>query len=295
MEEFVQNLVNGLSLGSLYALLALGIALVFGIMRLLNFAHGELLTISAYVLFFLGGIWFPLLLVAAILVTVIAALAMERIAFRPVRSATPTTLLITSFAVSFFLQNLALLIFGSSPRGFTVLPVLDEAVTLFGFQVAVLSLVTVGASVVLASLVALFLKRHRTGFEMRAAAEDFEMARLLGVKANRVIGFCFAIGGILAAVAGTLYVAQTGQVSPTMGITPVILGFIAAVIGGMSSLPGAAGGGMILGLATVVLQAYLPEDLRPYRDAFLYAVVIAILFVYPSGIFAGRSAKVRRV
>jgi branched-chain amino acid transport system permease protein len=291
--EVIQNLINAISLGSLYALIALGMALIFGIMRLVNFAHGELLTVGGYFLVLAAGPPWPVLLLASLVVVAVFALGMERVAFRPVRKADPATLLVTSFAVSFFIQNLAMLVFGPLPRTTTVSQALIKSWSIGDISVARRDALTVVATAALLAGLGIFLTRTRLGVQMRAAAEDFSMARLLGVRVNKVIATAFAISGMVAAVAAFVLVSQTGTVSPTMGLQPVLVGFVAMVLGGMGSLRGAVLGGFVLGFVTVALQSYLPLELRFYRDAFAYAAVILLLLVRPQGLIVARSTTQR--
>jgi branched-chain amino acid transport system permease protein len=292
-ELIVQNLIDAISLGSLYALVALGMALIFGIMRLVNFAHGELLMVAGYTAVLVAGVAWPVLIIPIVTVTIVAAILMERVAFRPVREADAATLLVTSFALSFFLQNLAMLIFGPLPKTTTISGELLESWTIGFVHLGKRNVLTLGVTILLLIALGLFLNRTRLGVEMRAAAEDFRMARLLGVRANRVIAASFAISGFLAGIAAFLLVAQTGTVSPTMGLSAVLAGFVAIVMGGMGSLKGAVVGGLVLGVLTVMLQAYLPDDLRFYRDAFVYTAVIFILLFRPQGIIVPRTARTR--
>jgi branched-chain amino acid transport system permease protein len=292
-EFIVQNLINALSLGSLYALIALGMALIFGIMRLVNFAHGELLMVGGYALVLLAGAPWPVLLLATLVIVLFFSLAMERVAFRPVRNANPSTLLVTSFAVSFFLQNSAMLIFGPLPKTTNISDTLIQSWKIGFVYVGKLNALTVAVTFVLLTLLGFFLVRTSLGVQMRAAAEDFGMARLLGVRANTVIAVSFAIGGLLAGVAAFLLVAQTGTVTPTMGLAPVLVGFVAIVLGGMGSLQGAMLGGFLLGLISVTLQAYLPLALRSYRDAFTYGIVLVVVLVRPRGIIVARTERQR--
>jgi branched-chain amino acid transport system permease protein len=294
MTSVIQDTVNALSLGSLYALIALGMALIFGIMRLVNFAHGELLMIGGYFLVLVAGAPWPVLLLGALVVVAGFALAMDQIAFRPVRSADAATLLVTSFAVSFFLQNLAMLIFGPLPRTTTISNALIESWDIGGVLIAKRDVLTVVTTMMLLIGLGLFLARTRLGVQMRATAENFEMARLLGVRTNRVIAAAFAVSGLAAALAAFLLVAQTGTVTPTMGLVPVLVGFVGMVLGGMGSLRGAVLGGFVLGVISVLLQTYLPLELRPYRDAFLFTAVILILLVRPQGLIVAQ-AQTQRV
>jgi branched-chain amino acid transport system permease protein len=285
----IQTAVDAVSLGSLYALVALGIALIFGIMRLVNLAHGELIMFGGYTVFLLGGAPWPVLIVATVTAAALLALGMERIAFRPVRDASPATLMVTSFAVAFVLQNLAVVVMGVQTKSVNLSGIVTESFSLGGLRIAKLSLITLGTTLVLLLLLLLFLKRTSLGLQMRAAAEDFRMARLLGVRANVVIAAAFAISGGLAGVVAILLVAQTGTASPTMGVAPLIVGIVAVVIGGIYSLGGAVLGGFILGSLTIGLQASLPLGLRPFRDAIVFSIVIGILLLRPQGIVSART------
>jgi branched-chain amino acid transport system permease protein len=294
MTTFFQHAIDVASTGSLYALLALGIALIFGIMRLINFAHGDLIVFSAYTLFLLSGtVPWALIVAAALFVAVALALAMDRVAFRPVRGANPATLLVTSFAVSVFLHNLVLITVGARPRGVGLPAFLDEHFTVGGVQIAKLDLIQIVITIILLLGLAAFLRKTSLGVQMRAAAEDFEVARLLGVRANRVIAAAFALSGLLAGVASILLVGTTGSVQPTMGVTPVLIAFIATVMGGMGSLIGAVIGGFVLGTLTVLLQIELPLSLRGYRDAFAFTIVLLILLARPQGLIVPETEQSR--
>lgn len=289
-----QQFVNALSLGGVYALLALGLAIVFSIIGLINFAHGELMTVSGYSL--LGslvlGVPFPAAVLVAIATGAIAALAMERIAFRPMRGASVTSLLLTSFAVSsllkVFFQN------GVSAR--------PQPVAMPDWMTGAfdLGVVTVGVGPLLSIVISLlalvgleqFLRRTVTGTAMRAAAEDFDTVRLMGISASRVVATAFVLSGLLAGVAAMLWIAQRASVDPMMGFTPVLKAFIATVVGGLGSLPGAVVGGLLLGVIEVALQAALPDAAAPYRDAIVLSGVILILLVRPEGLIP--ATQIRR-
>jgi branched-chain amino acid transport system permease protein len=290
----LQNAIDAISLGAVYALAALGIGLIFSIMRLINFAHGELIMVGGFVLYGLAGQPYLVMGLAAILVVAIVALGMERIAFRPLRKASPATLLIASFAVSYLLQHVVLMIFGARPMGVDFLAQFGDSVELGVLRVPKLQLAAIIVTIVFLVGLALFFRRSRIGVEMRAAAEDFTMARLLGVRANRVIAVAFVISGVLASMVSLYLVAQTGSVSYKMGVNMVLIAFVASVIGGMGSLTGAALGGFLVGIVSVSLQAYLPVDLRPYRDAFLFLAFIAFLLWRPQGLMT-RRADMERV
>ena len=289
----VEYAIDAVSLGSLFALFALGIGLLFGIMRLINFAHGELIMIGAYgVVFIVSPAW-PVRILMILAVTIVAAVLMERIAFRHARGADADTLLVTSFAVSFFLQNLAILVFGALPRSVAIYPFLTDSVQIGNYSIPNIDIVTVCTTAFLLVALAAFLGRTRMGVQMRAAAENFTMARLLGVRANTVIATAFALSGLLAGVAAFILVEQTGIMQPTIGVTPVLAAFVATILGGLGSLTGAVLGGYFLGVLTVALQATLPLTLRPYRDAFVFGVVLVVLVVRPQGLLVHRSTYTR--
>lgn len=293
MTSLLQNAVDAISLGGLYALVALGIALIFGVMGFINFAHGELIMVGAYVLVYVAAD--PLFIVVFTTVTaaLLTALAMERVAFRPLRRANPTTLLVTSFAVSFFLQNLARLTVGSQPKAVAVPEGISDSVLVAGVSVSKLAIAEIVVTLVLLVGLWQFLTRTPMGVQMRAAAEDFSMAQHLGVRSTRVIALAFALSGILAGVVSLLFVAQVGVVSPAIGLSPALVGFVATVLGGMRSLVGATLGGFLLGVLTVAAQQLLPGDLSSYRDAFVFGSVIVMLLIRPQGLLGGRTAQVR--
>ena len=291
--EILQSIIDALSLGGIYALTALGIALIFGIVRLVNLAHGELIMIAGYAVFLVvSQAPLAILVLAAILVGALAALAMERVAFRPIRTASPTTLMVTSFGISYFLQNLAVVAVGSQAKPVALTGFITESFLVGPFRVAKLDLVTIATTFVLLASLAGLLRYTSLGLKIRAAAEDFRMTRLLGIEANRIIAISFVIGGGLAGIVALLLLARTGTASPTMGVTPLIIGVVAVVIGGMESLTGAALGGLILGFLTTALQVILPLELRPFRDAAAFAAVIVFLLVRPNGILGRKAGRV---
>jgi branched-chain amino acid transport system permease protein len=291
--NLVQILVDVISVGGLYALTALGIGLIFGVMRLINFAHGELIMIGGYgLLLFLGQpVW--LAIPAALIAALALALIIERAAFRPLRGADPATLLIASFAVSFFLQKTMILFVGSRPKGVDFLPELGQQIAIGGVRLQLLQLVTILVSAILLAGLTWFLKATRLGLEMRAAAENFRMAQVLGVRANRVIATAFAISALLAGVVACLVVAQTGLAQPRMGSQLVIIAFVGTVIGGLGNLSGAALGGFLVGAVTILLQALLPADLRVFREAFVFVAVTLVLLFRPQGLIPARGLKER--
>lgn len=291
--EIVQQLINALSLGATFALLALGLAILFSIMGLINFAHGDLLTIGGYVMWYCAehGVSWVLMIPITLVVTIVVALLMERIAFRPLRGAGVVTLLLTSFAVGFFIENFLSIVVSARPKGIPLPDWMDKTLHLGNVTIPVIQLVTIGVVAVSLALLAAMMRRTTIGIAMRAAADDFDAVRIVGVRANRVMGAAFAVSGALAGIAALLYFARSGSVTPTSGFNPVVMAFIAVVIGGLGSLPGAVAGGFVLGFVQVALQATLPDGVLPFADAFALGLVIAILLVRPNGLF-GRFAEV---
>lgn len=291
MDIFLQQLVNALSLGGTYALLALGLAVVFSIMGLINFAHGELMTAAGYGLCFalLFGLPFGLAVVAALAVAIVLVLLMERTAFRPVRGASGTTLLLTSFAVSAILRVLFQNFISARPKPVPMPMSLSGTIEIAGLHIGVIQAISILTTALMLVGLNLFLRTSVLGRAMRAASEDFAIVRLMGIRANAVVATAFAISGMLAGVAGILWVAQRGSVDPLMGFLPVLKAFIAAIIGGLGSLSGAVAGGFLLGFIEVFLQAYLPENLISYRDAFTILLVIAVLLFAPQGLLARKT------
>lgn len=293
MSGLVQILMDALSLGGLYALTALGIGIVFSVMRLANFAHAELITCAAYALFALSGQPVVMAVAAAVLLAMALAALTERLAFRPLRKADPATLLIASFTVSMLIQKLLVFAFGSRVKPIDPLPMLSQPVWIAGAQVSLLKIVTIVTCLGLLLLMMVFLRRTSVGLQMRAAAEDFTMSRLVGVRADTVIVLAFVLSGVLATVVAVLFAAQMGFVQPRLGLPLVLVAFVAAVIGGLGSLPGAVLGGFLVGVTITLLQALLPAELRPFREAFLFGAVILVLLVKPDGLLPARGMKDR--
>jgi branched-chain amino acid transport system permease protein len=293
MTELGQNLIDALALGSLYALIALGITLVYTVMGMMNFAHGEFIMLAAYALYVLAGLPFGVAVAGALLTGAAVALFAERVAFRPVRNADLSAQLVTSLAVAAILQNIVTVAVNARAQSVETPAALSETTNIGGIVVPNLEFVTLGLTAIVLGGLGWLLYRTRTGLTMRAAAENFDMARLLGVRANRVIAISFAISGALAAAVGVLIVMQTGQVSPTMGLTPVLVGFVAVVIGGFGRIFGAVIGGLLLGVLSSLLGVYLPDGLVPFRDAIVFTVPVLILIFRPHGLLGGEVARAR--
>lgn len=292
MDVALQQLVNGFSLGGTYALLALGLAIVFTIMHLINFAHGELITVPAYVMYGLVLLGAPWAVVAggAVVTGAVVALLMDRLAFRPVRRAGPATLLLTSLGLSIIIQGALQTFVSPRERGVPQPDWLLSAVDVAGVRLQVSQLLTVAAVVVVLLAMRQVLQRTRIGMSMRAAALDFDAARLVGVRANRVIAAAFAISGALAGLAAVLLLARRGSVNPTMGLLPVLKAFVAIVLGGFGSLGGAVVGGFVLGFTEVALRVWLPSNLAGSVDGVLFAMIAVLLFFRPGGILTMREA-----
>lgn len=303
MTALLQILFDALSLGSLYALGALGIALIFGVMRLVNFAHGDYIafcvfamlwpSIDAAAIVFAGNL--PTLVLIPLILLIGAGLSVlsEILVFRRFRNANPATMMIASFALGFVIKYFLLMLYSSRPKSIDLWSNLGQQVEFLGARIPLLQVITICITIVILAALTAFLKRTRYGLEMRAAAENFTMARMLGVRANRVIMLAFAVSGMLAAAVGLILVTQTGTVDIQMGANIMLVAFIATVIGGLGSLPGAVVAGFLIGGATVLMQVVLPPDARPFRDAFVYAAVIVTLIWRPNGLLAPKSAKQR--
>jgi branched-chain amino acid transport system permease protein len=286
-----QHVLDALSSGSLYAMFALGIALIFGIVRLVNFAQGSVIMGSAYALVIAGSWPVPVKFVFAVAVAVVLSLVVDRLAFRPFRRASPTTLLVTSFTVGLLFQGVAELADNDQPRYTDVSVWLDGSFHFGGVVISRVSVCTLLVTVILMGALGVFLRRSALGTQMRAAAENFHMAQALGIRSNRVIGAAFAISGVLAGVGSFFFIAQGGSVGPTIGLTPLLFGFVGTVIGGLGSIPGAVAGGFVLGALTEVLQSVLPAGLVPSTNAFVFAVVFAILVLRPQGLFGSTAGE----
>jgi branched-chain amino acid transport system permease protein len=291
--ELAQNLIDALALGSLYALIALGVAVIYTVMGMMNFAQGEFIMLPAYALYVLAGVPFGIAVGGALLTGVAIAVVAERVAFRPVRNADLSAQLVTSLAVAAILQNVVSVAVDARAQSVATPAFLAESTSLGAVSVPNLEFVTIGLTAVVLGALGWLLYRTRIGLAMRAAAENFEMARVLGVNANRVIAISFAISGSLAAAVGVLLVMQTGQVSPTMGLTPVLVGFVAVVIGGFGRISGAVLGGLLLGVFSSLLGAYLPDGLVPFRDAIVFSLPVAILIFRPHGLLGGEIGRAR--
>ena len=287
--DFLVALINGLSAGGTYAIIALGYTMVYGIAKMLNFAHGDVIMAGGYVMFItLTLLGYPVLaLVAAIIFCVILGITVERLAYRPLRGASPLAVLITAIGVSSLLQSLAQILFGSGTKMPMKLQI-PGSVNLGSINIAYSTLLTLGVTVVVMTTLTLFVNKSKTGRAMVAVSEDRDAALLMGINTNRIIAITFAIGSALAAIAGYLMLCKAPSLTITFGAMPGIKAFTAAVIGGIGSIPGAMLGGILLGV--VESLSYSVPALAPYTDAVEFSILIIVLLIKPSGILG----KMRR-
>ena len=283
--QFLNSAISGISLGSVYALIALGYTMVYGIAKMLNFAHGDVIMVGGYISFCTMQYWgFPPLfgVLAAIAVCTLLGILIEGLAYRPLRSAPSLAVLITAIGVSYFLQNAALLIWGSNPKSYNS-AIHIPTISLFEGQVTITgeSIATIAACIIIMVALTLFTSRTKMGRAMRAVSEDRGAAQLMGVNVNMTISVTFAIGSALAAIAGVLYCSAYPTLMPTTGSLPGIKAFTAAVFGGIGSIPGAMLGGIMLGLIEIFGRAYISMQLS---DALVFAVLIIVLLVKPTGL-----------
>ena len=282
---FITNLINGVSLGSIYAVIALGYTMVYGIAKMLNFAHGDVIMVGAYIVFALtsyAGVNPYLALVISMAACTLLGMAIERFAYKPLRGASPLAVLISAIGVSYFLQNMALLIFGSQAKSFTSIVNLP-ALTLAGGKITISAetIVTIIVSLIIMVSLTLFVNKTKPGRAMLAVSEDKGAAQLMGVNVNATISLTFAIGSGLAAVAGVLLCSAYPTLSSQTGAMPGIKAFVAAVLGGIGSIPGAVIGGVLIGVIEILSRSYISSQMA---DAIVFAVLIIVLLVKPTGI-----------
>ena len=289
---FLSYLINGLSLGSVYAIIALGYTMVYGIAKMLNFAHGDIMMVGAYVAFFaLSSFGIPVIpsVLLSMLATTLLGVVIERLAYKPLRNATSLSVLITAIGVSYFLQNGAQLLWSSSTKVFPAI-ISNGAVKLFGgeLQISYLTLVTIVVCIAVMVCLTLFINKTKTGMAMRACSEDKGAATLMGINVNLIISITFAIGSGIAAIAAVLLCATYPTLSPTLGSMPGIKAFTAAVFGGIGSIPGAFLGGLMLGVIEILAKAYVSTQLS---DAIVFAVLIIVLLIKPTGLLGRKMSE----
>jgi len=290
MRNVLEQLINGLSTGSIYALIALGYTMVYGIARMINFAHGDIIMVGAYALYVAVSI-LKLPVIPAVIFTVVVCailgITVEKVAYKPLRKAPSLAVLITAIGVSYLLQNLALLIFDATPIPFqSVIQV--PSITIGGLTISGVTMVTLVITIISMVILTLFINKTKAGSAMRAVSEDKGAAELMGINVNQTISLTFAIGSALAAVAGILYICQYQSLRPTLGALPGIKAFVAAVLGGIGNVPGAMLGGIVLGIIESMSKAYISTELS---DAIVFGVLVIVLLVKPTGLLGKRKSE----
>lgn len=287
MEFLVSQILSGISLGGQFALIAIGYTMVYGILRLINFAHGDVFMVAGLFMIYLSAtlpiyISIPLMIV----LTVLLGFIIERAAYKPLRSAPRMSVMISAIGVSYLLQNLALYVTGGQPKTFTSIPWISNTIYIFGAPTRVVTVVTPVLVIILVVLLSLLINHTKIGIAMRAVAKDFETSKLMGVKINSVISITFIIGSFLAAVGSLLYFTNYPTVVPLSGSMPGLKAFVAAVFGGIGSVPGAVIGAFIIGICETLIKG---TDYSVFSDAFTFALLIVILVVKPTGIFGEKA------
>lgn len=289
LNSIIEQLINGLRTGSIYALIALGYTMVYGIAKMINFAHGDIIMVGAYALFvFITTLKIPVVpaVILTILFCALLGVVIEKVAYKPLRKAQPLAVLITAIGVSYFLQNIVQIIFGATPKPFASIFQVP-AIKLGTINISGITIITLIVTTVCMILLSLFVSKTKAGRAMRAVSEDKGAAELMGINVNGTISLTFAIGSGLAAVAGILFIAQYESLRPTLGALPGIKAFVAAVLGGIGSIPGAMLGGIMLGIIESLSKAYISTQLS---DAIVFGVLVVVLLVRPSGLLC----KMRR-
>lgn len=286
MSFLIAQIINGIKIGSIYALIAIGYTMVYGILRLINFAHGDMLMIVTYTawILMLAGIPLPAVILLSIVVTMLIALAVEHFAYRPLRGSGGETTLMTSLAVSMLLQNIVTVLFSPQSQAFKLPDIFSTQIMFGEIQISYMNVIFVAGTIISLIIVSVLVKSTRLGIAMRACSDNRDAAQLMGVNINSVIRFAFAISGVLAAIAGLMYSGEYISFNPSMGFIIGIKAFVAAVIGGIGSITGAALGGFLLGLLEMLLAGYLPSGFTAYRTALVFLTLILVLLVRPNGL-----------
>ena len=287
---YIQLLLSGVTVGSLYALIAIGYTMVYGILRLINFAHGDIFMMAGFFMVYLSSAVSPVLAIPLVLImTVALGVLIERVAYKPLRTAPRMSVMISAIGVSYLLQNLATYITGGLARAYPELPMLKNTIQLGEISINWITIITPILTVLLVVVLVLLINHTKIGMAMRAVSRDFETAQLMGVKINSVISVTFVIGSFLAAVASVLYFTNYGQVSPLIGAMPGLKAFVAAVFGGIGSIPGAVIGAYLIGICESLIKAN--ETLSVFSNAFTFVVLILVLLVRPNGLFGEKTTE----
>ena len=287
MVTFLQQCLTGISLGGAYALIAIGYTLVYGILRLINFAHGDLFMMSGYFMIFaMAAMPWYLAIPVVLILTVALGTGIEKVAYKPLRNAPRMSGMISAIGVSYLLQNLATYLFTALPKGYPAIPFLKKIIRFGGLSASLVTFLTPILTLVIVYILILLIHHSKMGMAMRAVAKDYETAQLMGIKINQTISFTFAIGSLLAGIGSILYFTDRMTVFPYSGSLPGLKCFVAAVIGGIGSIPGAVVGGFILGLGETALVAM---GYSTFSDAFTFVLLIVMLLVRPTGIFGEKT------
>lgn len=290
---FLQHMANAISLGSLYALLAIGYTMVYGILRLINFAHGDIFMLATYFAFYAITSfflpWWAAFLIA-IIITGIFGIMLERVAYRPLRNSPRISVMISAIGASFLIENLAVVIFGGRPKAFPIPDIFGSIINISGISLSKVSLVIPVVTIVALFILNYVVNKTKMGMAMRAVSKDYEAARLMGINVNHVISFTFGAGSVIAAIGGMMWSLKYPQLIPLMGLMPGLKCFIAAVIGGIGNIRGAVLGGFILGVGEIMIVAS-SSTLSGYRDAFAFVLLIIILLVKPNGLLGQNIAE----
>ena len=286
----LQYLLSGISVGGQYALIAIGYTMVYGILRLINFAHGDVFMVAGLIMIYAiaGGLPMWLAIVLVLVLTVVLGVVIEKVAYKPLRSAPRMSVMISAIGVSYLLQNCALYFTGGLPRTYPVIPFLTKKVTIWGATTKMVTIVTPILTLVLIVVLVLLIKYTKIGMAMRAVSKDFETSQLMGIKINSVISFTFVIGCFLAAVGSLLYFSNYQTVVPTSGAMPGLKALVAAVFGGIGSIPGAVIGAFIIGICENIIKG-IGQNWTIFSDAFTFVLLIVILLVKPTGIFGEKA------
>ena len=277
-------LLSGITVGSLYALIAIGYTMVYGILRLINFAHGDIFMMAGFFMVYVSATTGPLLAIPIVLIlTVLLGVLIEKAAYKPLRTAPRMSVMISAIGVSYLLQNLANYITGGIARAYPDIPFLTQVMNVGGLNIKRITIVTPILTIALVAVLVILIKKTKVGMAMRAVSRDFETSQLMGIKINSVISMTFVIGSFLAGVASILYFANYGQVSPMIGAMPGLKAFVAAVFGGIGSIPGAVIGAFIIGICESFIKAN--ETIAVFSNAFTFALLIVILLCKPNGLF----------
>lgn len=288
---FLSQFVNGVKLGSVYAMVAIGYSMVYGILRLINFAHGDIMTVGVYTILVLTtafGVPLWATIMISVLMAVFVGLTAERLAYRPLRTAGEETTLVSSLAVSIFLQNLLTMIFSPQRQAFHLPEYLTELHTIGTVKLSTMNVITFAGVFLILIVLSFMIKKTRLGMAMRACSDNLNASKLMGINITTVVVAAFAIGSALAAISGLMLAGEYKTIDPLMGFVPGLKAFCAAVLGGIGSLGGAVLGGFILGIAEMLFAGLMPTEITPYRDAFVFTLLIVVLLIRPNGILGSK-------